>query len=105
MGILSFGKRKGGKRRNLAIHEVIDPDYAMARDGLGTVPATLFSSAVLSVIIERDDLSAEMLDRLANRIGRLAHERARKPGIIYPPEHEAESYHLPHMHGEIDWRG
>jgi hypothetical protein len=50
----------------------------MARAALSSLGADTLLSVILGAISGNSEVSAQQLDRLANLIGRVAHEKARK---------------------------
>ncbi|MEY4951803.1 MAG: hypothetical protein RL299_227 [Pseudomonadota bacterium] len=80
----------------------------MAISGLASLSADDFCNVIGGAVFARSfvrrDLSAVQLETLSNKVGRLAHDAARRE-MPPPPDYEVESYHLPHLVGEIDWLG
>lgn len=105
MGFLSriFGGTDRGIDRAALERNV---SIRMAKEGLDALSPSDFTATIIAAIVRRTiirgDISAEKLEALEKRIGRLAHDQARRE---LPPPHpdDAEAYHLPHMHGEATW--
>lgn len=64
-------------------------NYRMVCEGLRAMPAEHAGAAILSALVGRgivgDPLPASQLEHLSNRIGRMAHEQARREAAISQP--------------------
>jgi len=50
----------------------------MLYDAASALPSEQLLNAIYTVVADKGDLNPEHLEKLANRLGRLAHEKARK---------------------------
>lgn len=105
MGILSRIFGGGGRAIDRAALDR-GVNVRMAKEGLDALSPSDFTATIIAAIVRRTiikgDISAAKLEAMEKRVGRLAHDQARRE-LPTPHPDDAEAYHLPHLHGEATW--